>query len=139
MPQLPIPSSPFWGSTPTTKTDGAGTLYLSCFANKAQRVYKVTGGQLVEVAMEHLPSARGGLDVDTDGYGYLTAWDDGAAGLWRMRVPGWVQVATRGPAGPTGPQGPRGDPGPQGPPGDGSGGGGAWEAVRQALKAWLLG
>jgi len=139
MPQLPIPSSPFWGSTPTTKTDGAGTLYLSCFANKAQRVYKVTGAQLLEVQMEHLPSARGGLDVDTDGYGYLTAWDDGAAGLWRMRVPGWVQVATRGPAGPTGPQGPRGDPGPQGPPGDGSGGGGAWEAVRQALKAWLLG
>ena len=89
--------------------------------------------------MEHLPSARGGLDVDTDGYGYLTAWDDGASALWRMKVPGWVQVATRGPAGPTGPQGPRGDPGPQGPPGDGSGGGGAWEAVRQALKAWLLG
>ena len=89
--------------------------------------------------MEHLPSARGGLDVDTDGYGYLTAWDDGASALWRMKVPGWVQVATRGQAGPTGPQGPRGDPGPQGPPGDGSGGGGAWEAVRQALKAWLLG
>ena len=93
MPQLPIPSSPFWGSTPTTKTDGAGTLYLSCFANKAQRVYKVAGGQLVEVAMEHLPSARGGLDVDTDGYGYLTAWDDGASALWRMKVPGWVKTA----------------------------------------------
>ena len=142
MPQLPVPPNPIWGTTPSTKTDGAGVLYLSCFANKAQRVYKVVGAQLVEVALEHLPTARGGLDVDTDGYGYLTAWDDGASALWRMKVPGWVQVATRGPAGPTGPtgpQGPKGDPGPQGPPGDGSGGGlsSADQEALQRLKAWL--
>lgn len=136
MPQLPIPSSPFWGSTPTAKTDGAGTLYLSCFANKAQRVYKVAGGQLVEVAMEHLPSARGGLDVDTDGYGYLTAWDDGASALWRMKVPGWVQVATRGPAGPTGPQGPQGPKGDKGDPGPAGSGGGLTEDDRRRL-GWL--
>lgn len=43
-------------------------------------------------------------------------------------------------AGPAGPQGPKGDTGPQGPAGPaGSGSGGAFEAVRQAIRAWLLG
>jgi hypothetical protein len=37
-----------------------------------------------------------------------------------------------GPKGDTGPQGPKGDPGP-------GGSGGAFEGVRQALKAWLAG
>ncbi len=45
-----------------------------------------------------------------------------------------------GPAGPQGPQGPKGDTGPQGPVGPaGSGSGGPFEAVRLAIKAWLLG
>ena len=92
--------------------------------------------------MEHLPSARGGLDVDTDGYGYLTAWDDGASALWRMKVPGWVQVATRGPQGPQGvpgPAGPMGPQGPAGPPGSGAGGGlsARYAAALERLCAFL--
>lgn len=41
--------------------------------------------------------------------------------------------------GQAGPQGPQGVPGPQGPAGADGSGSGAWEAVRQALRAWLIG
>lgn len=114
MPQLPTVPGAFWGVAPTTKTDGAGVLHLSCFANKLQRVYRLQAGAWVEVPLEHAPTARGILDVDTDGKAYLTACDDGGAGLWRIPVPGWVPVATRGPAGPAGPTGPQGPAGPAG-------------------------
>ncbi len=69
-----------------------------------------------------------------------TGWQ----GSW-IREPGidapWsLSGAVTGPAGPHGPQGPKGDTGPQGPAGPaGSGSGGPFEAVRQAIKAWLLG
>ncbi len=69
-----------------------------------------------------------------------TGWQ----GSW-IREPGidapWsLSGAVTGPAGPQGPQGPKGDTGPQGPAGPaGSGSGGPFEAVRQAIKAWLLG
>lgn len=54
--------------------------------------------------------------------------------------PAIQRPATSAQAGPQGPKGDKGDPGPQGPQGPaGSGSGGAFEAVRQALKAWLLG
>lgn len=135
MPQLPVPSAPVWGASPSSRVDGAGVLYYSVFANKAQRVYKLVNGAAVEVTMEHLPTARGQLAIDSDGYGWLTAWDDGGAGLWRMRVPGWVQVSLRGPQGPQGIPGPKGDKGDPGPAGSG---GGLSDTERRALD-WLLG
>ena len=143
MPQLPMVPQSFWGVSPTTKVDGAGTLYLSAFANKAQRVYRLAGGAWVEVELEHLPTARGVLDIDTDGRAYLTAWDDGAGGLWRMSIPGFVPVATRGPAGPTGPAGPVGARGPVGPAGPqgpkGAPGEGVLTADERTALDWLLG
>ena len=48
------------------------------------------------VVLEADPTARGVLDVDTDGRCYLTAWDDRAAALWRIPVPGWVRPAQGG-------------------------------------------
>lgn len=112
MPQLPPIPGAVWGVSPTSKTDGAGVLFLSCFVGKSQRVYKLVAGAWVAVSLEADPTARGVLDVDTDGRCYLTAWDDRAAALWRIPVPGWVP--TRGPAGP------QGVPGPQGPAGEGA-------------------
>ena len=141
MPQLPVPSASVWGASPSSEEDANGVLFVSVFANKAQRVYKVIGGQLHELPMEHLPTARGTLRVSAkDGCLYLTAWDDGAAGLWRMKVPEFAPIVPqRGPQGIPGPKGDKGDPGPQGPPGDGSGAGlssADQEALRR-LKAWL--
>ncbi len=93
MPQLPNIPGAVWGVGPTTKTDGAGVLFLSAFANDAQRVYKLVGGAWQDVPLEHTPTARGEIDIDTDGRAYLTAWDDKAAGLWRIPIPGFVPVA----------------------------------------------
>ena len=87
MPQLPNIPGAVWGVGPTTKTDGAGVLFLSAFANDAQRVYKLVGGAWQEVALEHTPTARGELDIDSDGRAYLTAWDDKAVGgPWRIPI-----------------------------------------------------
>ena len=96
MPQLPPIPGAVWGVSPTSKTDGAGVLFLSCFVGKSQRVYKLVAGAWVAVSLEADPTARGVLDVDTDGRCYLTAWDDRAAALWRIPVPGWVRPAQGG-------------------------------------------
>ncbi len=118
MPQLPSIPGGVWGVGPTMKTDGAGVLFASVFIGKAQKVYKLWGGQWVPVPLEHEPTARGEIDTDTDGRLYLTAWDDGAVGgPWRILVPEFVPVVTRGPVGPQGPAGARGAPGPAGPQG----------------------
>ena len=91
MPQLPNIPGAVWGVGPTTKTDGAGVLFLSAFANDAQRVYKLVGGAWQDVPLEHTPTARGEIDIDTDGRAYLTAWDDKAVGgPWRIPIPGFV-------------------------------------------------
>lgn len=135
MPQLPLPPAPFGGASPTTKTDGAGALWFSCFANKAQRVYRMVGTSWIEVPLEHTPTARGILDIDSDGRAWLTAWDDGAKALWRIPIPGFVPVAVRGPAGPTGPAGPQGVPGPVGPPGTG----GTLTPQERSALDWLVG
>lgn len=150
MPQLPIPSGAFHGSSPATKTDANGVLYLSAFVGGIQRVYRLSGTSWAEIALEHAATARGFIDIDTDGALYLTAWDDHATGLWRMKVPGFAPVNLRGPAGPAGPQGPQGVPGPAGAPGPmgpigpqgpagpaGSGGDSLWDTVRVALKNWI--
>ena len=93
MPQLPNIPGAVWGVAPTTKTDGAGVLFASAFVGKTQRVYKLWAGGWVPVVLEHDPTARGLLDVDTDGRCYLTAWDDGAVGgPWRIPIPEWVPV-----------------------------------------------
>lgn len=47
-------------------------------------------------------------------------------------------VGPQGISGPAGPQGPQGPPGVPGTGGEGGSGDSAFEAVRQALKAWLL-
>ena len=39
MPQLPPIPGAVWGVAITSKTDGAGVLFLSCFVGKSQRVY----------------------------------------------------------------------------------------------------
>lgn len=141
MPQLPIPSGgAFWGSDASTKTDAAGVLFLSAFVGSVQRVYKLVGSAWQEVPMEHQATARGEIDIDTDGVLYLTAWDDHATGLWRMKVPGFQPVNLRGPAGPAGPQGPQGIPGPQGPAGPAGSGGSLSARFTEALErtcAWL--
>jgi len=138
MPQLPVPGGgAFWGSDPQTKTDANGVLFLSAFVGGIQRVYKLVSGAWVEVPMEHQATARGEIDIDTDGNLWLTAWDDHATALWRMKVSGWVPKVVAGVPGPAGPQGPQGVPGPPGPPG--TGGSPLFEALRQALKAWLMG
>ncbi len=90
MPQLPNIPGAVWGVGPTSKVDGAGVLFLSAFVGDFQRVYKLIGGAWQEVALEHTPTARGELDIDSDGRAYLTAWDDKAAALWRIPIPGWV-------------------------------------------------
>lgn len=139
MPQLPTITGAVWGVSPTTKTDGAGVLFLSCFVGKLQRVYKLQAGAWSLVPLERDPTARGILDIDSDGRCYLTAWDDGAVGgPWRIPIPGWVPVATRGPAGPmgpTGPMGPQGVPGPQGPAGPGA----ALTPDERSALDWLRG
>lgn len=96
MPQLPNIPGAVWGVSPTSKTDGAGVLFLSCFVGKSQRVYKLVAGAWQEVALEHTPTARGELDIDSDGRAYLTAWDDKAVGgPWRIPIPGWVPVVAQ--------------------------------------------
>lgn len=137
MPQLPNVPGAFWGVAPTTKTDGAGVLHLSCFVGTTQRVYRLISGAWVEVALEHAPTARGVLDIDSNGKAYLTAWDDRAAGLWRIEVPGWVPIATRGPAGPQGIAGPQGPAGPRGE--TGPAGAGALTPTERTALDWLLG
>ena len=136
MPQLPNIPGGVWGVGPTMKTDGAGVLFLSCFVGKNQRVYKLVAGAWVPVALEAEPTARGVLDVDTDGRCYLTAWNDGATALWRIPVPGFVP--TRGPAGPQGLQGVQGIPGPQGPAGPAGAGVALTPDERKGLD-WLMG
>lgn len=151
MPQLPPIPGGVWGVSPTSKTDGAGVLFLSAFVGKTQRVYKLWAGQWVLIPLEHDPTARGVLDVDTDGRCYLTAWDDGAVGgPWRILVPEFAPVNLRGPAGPQGLVGPRGAtgaqgipgpqgvPGPQGPAGP-AGEGSALSPDERTALDWLLG
>jgi hypothetical protein len=151
MPQIPIPSGgAFWGADASTKTDATGVLFLSAFVGGVQRVYKLVGASWQEVPMEHAATARGIIDVDTDGALWLTAWDDHATGLWRMKVPGFVPVNLRGPAGPQGvpgpmgPAGAMGEPGPMGPQGlpgkDGAPGNtGALDAEHVKALDWLIG
>ena len=91
MPQLPNIPGAVWGVGPTMKTDGAGVLFASAFIGKVQKVYKLWGGAWVPVPIEHEPTARGEIDIDTDGRAYLTAWDDKAVGgPWRIPIPGFV-------------------------------------------------
>ncbi len=150
MPQLPNIPGAVWGVGPTMKTDGAGVLFASAFIGKVQKVYKLWGGAWVPVPIEHEPTARGEIDVDTDGRLYLTAWDDGAVGgPWRILVPEFVPVNLRGPQGPAGPAGARGPQGVQGVPGPAgamgatgpqgpAGEGGALTADERTALDWLL-
>ena len=151
MPQLPNIPGGVWGVGPTMKTDGAGVLFASVFIGKVQKVYKLWGGQWVPVPLEHEPTARGEIDIDTDGKLYLTAWDNNASALWRIPIPEFVPVNVRGPAGPQGPAGlagargpvgpvgPQGVPGPQGPAGPAGEGGGALTADERRGLNWLVG
>ena len=96
MPQLPPVPDAVWGVGPTMKTDGARRLFMSCFADDHQLVFRLENNAWVPVPLEHSPTARGELDVDTDGYAYLTAWDDKAVGgPWRIPIPGWVPVVAQ--------------------------------------------
>jgi hypothetical protein len=115
MPQLPIPAGAVWGASPSSQHDATGALFYSAFANGVQRVYKIEAAGPRELTLEHACTARGILQIDhLDGYLYLTAWDDHAVALWRMKVPEFQPVNLRGPQGPVGPQGPAGVQGPQG-------------------------
>jgi hypothetical protein len=117
---------------------------------------KINGGNYVYSVWWQKPGqVAQRVDTGTSGQGQLR----GAGGpLWVVRyaAPGDgqpIQVqqitqfipfpqasGTPGPAGPQGIPGPKGEtgaPGPQGPAGSGSGSG-PFEAVRLALRAWLL-
>lgn len=97
--QLPIPPASVHGASPSSYADADGVVFFSVFANGGQRVYKVVDGQAQEIALEHLPTARGRLSVEPGGL-WLTAWDDHATALWRIQVPGWKPwPAPPGPAG----------------------------------------
>jgi hypothetical protein len=94
--QLPVPQGAVHGANPSSKTDANGVLFYACFAGSTMHVYKMVGGAAVEVTLEHACTARGLLDVDSDGAAYLTGWDDHATALWRMVVPGFAPIPKAG-------------------------------------------
>ena len=63
MPQLPPIPGAVWGVSPTSKTDGAGVLFLSCFVGKSQRVYKLVAGAWVVVPLEADPTCAACLTL----------------------------------------------------------------------------
>lgn len=96
MPQLPVPQpSSVHGASPSSYADASGAIFYATFTNGACRVYKLVGDQPQEIALEHLPTARGRLSVEPTGL-WLTAWDDKATALWRMQVPSWRPWPTGG-------------------------------------------
>jgi|FLYN01.1.fsa_nt_gi hypothetical protein len=100
--QLPFPPGfiPHHGSSPSSYTDGSGTLYYSAVGPYAGRygvvVFRLPpkSGQSQIVPLERVFNARGILSVDTDGRLYLTGCEDGRPSeVHRIPVPGWVPAA----------------------------------------------
>jgi hypothetical protein len=128
----------YGGATISRAVDGAGHVYIACCAKK--RANSLFGFYLfrdgIEVPYSPFCTGRGSIN----NAGVWVAWSGDQ--YFEGQIPGFTPyAASAGPAGPQGPKGDKGDTGAQGPagaPGSGSGGG-AFEAVRQAIKAWLLG
>lgn len=134
----------YGGATVTTIIDGGGGEWIACCATKLS-----TGKfgfylfcNRVEVPYSPFCTGRGSIN----GGGKWIAWTD--LDFFTGNIPGFIPypaaTGVPGPQGMQGEQGIQGVPGPQGDKGDpgepGVGGAsdGLFEAVRLAIKAWLV-
>jgi len=132
----------YGGATVTRVIDGAGVEWIGCCANKADKtafgfyVFKrAPGGEWQQVPLQQFCTGRGSISHQGQ---WIAAQDhDFVSGA----IPGFTPIpAGVGPRGPAGPQGVPGPAGPKGDPGPAGGGGSPlFEAMRVAIKNWLLG